>query len=110
MILSPAKTLDLSPYAGNFVATEPDCNAEYTMQIARAMKQRNQGELGKLLGVSANLVKTASGYWQDYVVDASKLKKMTKENHVSLPFREQPTKDCKFTSVAIRLCVICRIA
>jgi len=62
MILSPAKTLDLSPC--DFEATTttcPDCDVAKTKQVIEAMKKRKEVELGKLLGVSANLAKTAHG-------------------------------------------------
>jgi hypothetical protein len=63
MILSPAKTLDLSvwqPIGGSLAPTAPDCSPSQTLQVAKAMKERKESELGKLLGISANLAKTAS--------------------------------------------------
>jgi cytoplasmic iron level regulating protein YaaA (DUF328/UPF0246 family) len=69
MILSPAKTLDLSPLptdseyenlipdASTF--TIPDCHPEKTRKVVQAMKKRSQSELGKLLSISANLAKTS---------------------------------------------------
>lgn len=62
MILSPAKTLDLTPLNDDATAettTIPDCDVEKTKEIIQAMKKRTQGELGKLLGLSSNLTKTA---------------------------------------------------
>lgn len=60
MILSPAKTLDLSPMKESPTTnTIPDCNAEKTKEIMQVMKKRTQGELGKLLGLSAALTQTA---------------------------------------------------
>jgi hypothetical protein len=61
-ILSPAKTLDLSPTDGRLSHqwTVPDCNSDKTRQIAELMKSRSQGELKTLLGISANLAKTAN--------------------------------------------------
>jgi cytoplasmic iron level regulating protein YaaA (DUF328/UPF0246 family) len=62
MILSPAKTLDLSAWqsVGNLTPTSPDCSPSQTLQVAKAMKARKESELGKLLGISSNLAKTAS--------------------------------------------------
>jgi hypothetical protein len=64
MILSPAKTLDLSvwqPIGSLALApTAPDCSPSQTLEVAKAMKGRKESELGKLLGISANLAKTAS--------------------------------------------------
>lgn len=64
MILSPAKTLDLSPLDDAFACatattTYPDCDLDKTNQVMEAMKKRNEEELGKLLGVSVNLRRTA---------------------------------------------------
>jgi uncharacterized protein len=73
MILSPAKTLDLSPLdpvlLGDLAPTEPDCNPAGSRQVAHAMKSRSEGELQSLLGLSKNLAKTAAGYWNDFSVD-----------------------------------------
>jgi hypothetical protein len=63
MILSPAKTLDLSawqPIGGSLVPTVADCSPSQTLEVAKAMKGRKESELGKLLGISANLAKTTS--------------------------------------------------
>lgn len=59
MIVSPAKTLDLSPYDASVSTTSPDCDVNKTQQVMKVMKKRKEGELAKLLGVSANLAKTA---------------------------------------------------
>lgn len=64
MILSPAKTLDLSPLDDANVCSEttsPDCDVVKTKKVVEAMKKRKEGELGKLLGISANLAKTSHG-------------------------------------------------
>lgn len=82
MILSPAKTLDLSPMDHARLkalpaTTLPDCSPERTLEIAEAMKRRNQDQLGKLLGISKNLSKTAAGYWGEFAkhdAKASQLK------------------------------------
>jgi cytoplasmic iron level regulating protein YaaA (DUF328/UPF0246 family) len=61
MILSPAKTLDLSVWQPiGMLPTSPDCSPSQTLQVAKAMKGRKENELAKLLGISANLAKTAS--------------------------------------------------
>lgn len=92
MILSPAKTLDLSPWpppntknddASNnndttthnhhcqhslllSHTTRPDCCPSKTIAIANAMKKYKQSELTKLLGISANIATTAVKYWNDF--------------------------------------------
>jgi cytoplasmic iron level regulating protein YaaA (DUF328/UPF0246 family) len=62
MILSPAKTLDLSAWQpiGSLMPTAPNCSPSQTLEVAKEMKARKENELGKLLGISANLAKTAS--------------------------------------------------
>lgn len=60
MILSPAKTLDLSPcdrLSGDW--TTPECDEAKTKKIASIVKKQKAKELEKLLGISANLAKTA---------------------------------------------------
>jgi len=69
MILSPAKSLDLSPYQGSLETTIPECDLAKTLQIAKAMKMRTEKELTKLLSVSANIGKTASEYWGNFQED-----------------------------------------
>jgi cytoplasmic iron level regulating protein YaaA (DUF328/UPF0246 family) len=68
MILSPAKTMDLSPFEDDhsLQLTQPDCNLDGTGKIAQAMKTRKEKDIEKLLGISANLAKTAAGYWKEY--------------------------------------------
>ena len=65
MILSPAKTLDLTPLAADIknddhipdssLWTVPGCNMDKTRQVVQAMKKRSQSELAKLLSISSNL-------------------------------------------------------
>ena len=60
MLLSPAKTLDLS--ATNKSAehwTRPDCSQEKTKGLAALLKKKKEGELAKLLNLSATLARTA---------------------------------------------------
>ncbi|GAX27744.1 uncharacterized protein FisN_13Hh156 [Fistulifera solaris] len=76
MILSPAKTLDLSPFDGestimkNVGVTQPDCHHEQTRYIAQCMKQRSATELAKLLSLSTTLAQTAASYWKAYDEEA----------------------------------------
>lgn len=74
MILSPAKTLDLTPFETPLGSpnhpTEPKCDVAKTRTIASAMKARNKAkDLEKLLGISANLAATAHKYWADFDAD-----------------------------------------
>jgi len=65
MILSPAKTLDVTPLAvddknddyipNSSLWTVPSCNMDKTRQVVQAMKKRSQSELAKLLSISSNL-------------------------------------------------------
>jgi len=72
MILSPAKTLNLSPLEHSPATTTiPHCNVEKTKEIMQAIKKRTQAELGKLLGISANLAQTAHEYWSNMETDIS---------------------------------------
>ena len=81
MILSPAKTLDLTPLSTEATtaivlakATQPNsCNhPEKTRAIARAMKQKSPSELMKLLGISKTIGTTAFEYWKDFQVHDNK--------------------------------------
>lgn len=80
MILSPAKTLDLSPMASRrrsdalavaatATTTMPQCNAAKTLEIAKIMKSHNKDDLVKRLGVSAKIGKTAQEYWKTFQLD-----------------------------------------
>ncbi len=72
MILSPAKTLDLSPFDGDssimkdLEVTQPNCHDKQTRYIAQCMKQRSATELAKLLSLSTTLAQTAASYWETY--------------------------------------------
>jgi cytoplasmic iron level regulating protein YaaA (DUF328/UPF0246 family) len=72
MILSPAKTLDLSPFHGSLSTSLPSCDVTKTQHIVHVMKSRSEKELTKLLGISASLGKTAASYWQNFDVNNSK--------------------------------------
>mmetsp|Transcript_20662 Transcript_20662/g.31274 ORF Transcript_20662/g.31274 Transcript_20662/m.31274 type:complete len:319 (+) Transcript_20662:39-995(+) len=74
MILSPAKTLDLSSCSDRLSTmwTEPECDIIKTNEIACEVKKRKQKDLQKLLGVSANLAETAYSYWSSFEQDAKK--------------------------------------
>jgi len=73
MILSPAKTMDLSPIGMPVSTTRPDCNAAQTAAVASAVKAagKEKGGFAKVLGISANLASLASKYWDDFVEDPS---------------------------------------
>jgi cytoplasmic iron level regulating protein YaaA (DUF328/UPF0246 family) len=72
MILSPAKTLNLSPLEHSPATTTiPHCNVRKTKEIMQAIKQRTHAELGRLLGISANLAQTAHEYWSNMETDIS---------------------------------------
>mmetsp|Transcript_17674 Transcript_17674/g.23576 ORF Transcript_17674/g.23576 Transcript_17674/m.23576 type:complete len:332 (+) Transcript_17674:3-998(+) len=69
MILSPAKTLDLTPYDENndFPSlTTPSCDSAKTSIVASSMKKRKKADLTKLLSISAKLGDTAYQYWSDF--------------------------------------------
>ena len=74
MILSPAKTLDLTsplpPWLleSNLPLTQPDCCLEKTQAIATYMKGLSLSALTKLLQVSASLGQTAAEYWRNFRV------------------------------------------
>jgi len=99
MILSPAKTLDLTPLNAPKETnnndlhehddgddgdgdkrttplqwTDPSCNTVKTNTIAEAMKHRTQSkELESLLGISSNIAKTALEYWKNFQLDVTKV-------------------------------------
>lgn len=58
MILSPAKSLDVSPLTSP-MCTSPDCDTIKTKEVIQAIKTRKEGELATLLGISTNLAKRA---------------------------------------------------
>ena len=79
MILSPAKTLDVTPYDGSLATTTPQCSPAQTREIAQIMKNRK--DLVSLLGVSTNVGKTAQGYWNNFQLnndDETKKNEQTK--------------------------------
>lgn len=61
MIISPAKTLDLSSCDQRLCGdwTFPDCDEAKTKQVAAVLKNRTPKELASLLNISQNLAKTA---------------------------------------------------
>ena len=61
MILSPAKSLDLSSCNQRLHGawTFPECDDAKTRQVATVMKNRTPNELERLLNISRNLAKTA---------------------------------------------------
>jgi cytoplasmic iron level regulating protein YaaA (DUF328/UPF0246 family) len=74
-ILSPAKTLDLSPLSPTVTAkmlpSVPNCDPKLTLQVARAMKERTRSELKRLLGVSEDIAIKAHEYWRDFELDTN---------------------------------------
>mmetsp|Transcript_36184 Transcript_36184/g.66410 ORF Transcript_36184/g.66410 Transcript_36184/m.66410 type:complete len:379 (+) Transcript_36184:93-1229(+) len=72
MILSPAKTLDLTPFSApdsdSFPQSlsAPNCDVAKTKVVALAMKARSKKDLEKLLGISANLAAKSHQYWNDF--------------------------------------------
>ena len=68
-ILSPAKTLDLSPIDEEGISLEwtyPDVDADKTKTIAKILKSKEQSQLAKLLNISTKLAATAHRYWSDF--------------------------------------------
>lgn len=61
MVISPAKTLDLTPLTNTvqFEWSQPCCNELQTQQIALSMKSRNEADLCKLLSISKSLASVA---------------------------------------------------
>ena len=61
MILSPAKTLDLSPFHldSSLPICEPHCDLAKTRMVAGVLKEKKAKDLAKLLGISAKLADTA---------------------------------------------------
>lgn len=70
MIISPAKTFDLTTTTwkdNNHIKYGTDyCNYEKTNKIVSCMKQRNENEIIKLLGLSKSLGKISKDYWNDF--------------------------------------------
>ena len=77
MILSPAKTLDLSPFAlGNYhpelgdksdnLLTNPCCDAKKTSHLATVMKKQSPTQLMKLLKISSKLANVSHEYWNSF--------------------------------------------
>lgn len=76
MILSPAKTLDVSPLSpfivqsdNNLSFTTPICCREKTVAIARTMKSMSKNELAKLLKLSPALAEQAYTFYQGFQMD-----------------------------------------
>jgi len=80
MILSPAKTLDLTAFTTDVGTSIPDsCHApEKTKTIAEFMKKQKESDLAKFLTLSKTLSKTAASYWQDFAVDSCSSNSNTK--------------------------------
>jgi len=73
MVLSPAKTLDLSEELPleNLPLTQPDCSPAQTSEVATALKKLSTADLTQKLKVSAKLGQTASEYWSNFRVNVT---------------------------------------
>merc|ERR1712071_285381 len=91
MILSPAKTLDLTPYLKDSyketfpIPTRPCCDIDKTNKIANAMKLKNKSSLEKLLGISPKLADTAHKYWKDFSTKDSITSNSAKNKNIEKP-------------------------
>eukprot|EP00557_Chaetoceros_sp_GSL56_P005410 CAMPEP_0176491334 /NCGR_PEP_ID=MMETSP0200_2-20121128/8374_1 /TAXON_ID=947934 /ORGANISM="Chaetoceros sp., Strain GSL56" /LENGTH=308 /DNA_ID=CAMNT_0017888751 /DNA_START=1344 /DNA_END=2267 /DNA_ORIENTATION=- len=72
MILSPAKTLDLSPLQSDVLSgiesnlSEPSCDLAKTRQLAEILQSKSQNELKKLLNVSDKISSTVKEYYGNF--------------------------------------------
>ncbi|GKY96819.1 hypothetical protein MPSEU_000641100 [Mayamaea pseudoterrestris] len=113
MILSPAKTLDLSPLTRPSLppTTLPDCNPKQTAQVAQAMKERTESELKSLLGISAALAKTSREYWERFDVASPPTEENTKPSIFSfsgaayqgLDIQQRSDKALKYLQINLRI-------
>lgn len=73
LILSPAKTLNLSKMASALISrcTEPKCSLEKTNTLVQIMKGKSKSELKSLLGVSDNIADTVLQYYDEFEIDSS---------------------------------------
>ena len=84
MVLSPAKTLNLTPLSGrdflhhlneetiSQIGDRYDsekCDAGKTTWVSNVMKSKSEAELRSLLGLSASLSKVAHKFWNDFSHD-----------------------------------------
>ena len=68
IILSPAKTLDLTmDYSDE--TTRPSCNPAKTREIAQIIKNLSKSEMKKVFGVSDAVAEKTKAYWDDFVLD-----------------------------------------
>lgn len=80
MILSPAKTLNLTPMEDTerqlhgLSVTEPNCNPQYTNTLASILKSKSTNQLSKLLGTSPKLSQTVKQYWEEFELEPEKAK------------------------------------
>lgn len=77
MILSPAKTLDLSPFVlsnyypklgdkSDTFLTNPCCDPKKTSHLANVMKKQTPTQLMKLLKISSKLANVSHEYWNSF--------------------------------------------
>eukprot|EP00587_Corethron_hystrix_P007957 CAMPEP_0113303630 /NCGR_PEP_ID=MMETSP0010_2-20120614/3967_1 /TAXON_ID=216773 ORGANISM="Corethron hystrix, Strain 308" /NCGR_SAMPLE_ID=MMETSP0010_2 /ASSEMBLY_ACC=CAM_ASM_000155 /LENGTH=331 /DNA_ID=CAMNT_0000157661 /DNA_START=216 /DNA_END=1211 /DNA_ORIENTATION=- /assembly_acc=CAM_ASM_000155 len=78
MILSPAKTLDLSPLDAAALAslplspTHPSCDSGRTAAVVEAVVKAGKSKgWKKVLGVSDSLASVAAQYWKDFSADVA---------------------------------------
>jgi uncharacterized protein len=95
MILSPAKTLDLSTLSSsiflnndNLPFTLPDCSLEKTAAIARIMKNMSKNELARALKLSPALAELTHTFYRDFQIE------YILDGTTNLP---ESTKPCIFT-------------
>jgi cytoplasmic iron level regulating protein YaaA (DUF328/UPF0246 family) len=89
MVISPAKTLDLSPLSERELEmvdhetiaaissakhTSP-CDQDKTNEIVKIMKKKSDAELKSLLSLSPALAKVSYQYWQDFSMENSDKKR-----------------------------------
>ncbi|MEM8866527.1 MAG: peroxide stress protein YaaA [Planctomycetota bacterium] len=65
ILLSPAKTLDLTPTERDLPATKPEFLSD-TKQLAKITGELSQKQVAKLMDISDSLAETAHGYFQDW--------------------------------------------
>ena len=89
MVISPAKTLDLSPLSERelemvdhetitAISSAKDtslCDRDKTNEIVNIMKKKSEAELKSLLSLSPALAKVSHQYWQDFSMDKNDKKR-----------------------------------
>lgn len=84
MILSPAKTLDLSPLSSTIseqiadYLSPPECDVEKTRILVDIMKSKSQKQLKDMLKVSDNISATVKDYYEKYQTNVDSTEKNAK--------------------------------